>query len=166
MADSFSFDVVSEYNEQELTNALDQARREFATRFDFKGVPVEIQHEKDEIKITTADEFKLNSVLEVLQQKLIKRSISLKILDLSKKIEPAQNAQVRKIIPLKKGLKQETAKKITALLRDKFPKVKGQIMGETVRVNSKSKDDLQAVINFLRGQEDALDTALQFTNYR
>ncbi len=166
MADSYSFDVVSEYNEQELTNALDQARREFATRFDFKGILVEIVHEKDEIKVTTADEFKLNSVIEVLQQKLVKRNISLKILDLSKKIEPAQNAHVRKIIPLKKGLKQEIAKKITSLLRDQFPKAKGQIMGETVRVSSKSKDELQAIMGVLRNQEEKLETALQFTNYR
>lgn len=166
MADTSSFDIVSEYNEQELTNALDQARREFATRFDFKGILVDITHEKDELKVTTADEFKLNSVLEVVQQKLVKRGISLKILDLSKKIEPAQNAHVRKIIPLKKGLKQEAAKKITALLRDKFPKSKGQIMGESVRVSSKSKDELQEIINFLRTQEESLDTALQFNNYR
>ena len=166
MADSYSFDVVSEYNEQELTNALDQARREFATRFDFKGIFVEITHEKDEIKITTADEFKLNAVIEVLQQKLVKRNISLKILDLSKKMESAQNAQVRKIIPLHKGLKQEVAKKITSLLRDKFPKAKGQIMGETVRVNSKSKDELQAIMSLLHAQEDTLETALQFNNYR
>ncbi len=166
MADLYSFDIVSEYNLQELDNALDQARREFSTRFDFKGVPVEIEKEKEELKIITADEFKLNSVLEVLQQKLIKRGISQRVLDLSKKVEPAHNAQVRKLIPLKKGLKQEIAKKITALLRDTFPKTKTQIMGESIRVSSKDKDELQAIINFLRTKETVLDTALQFSNYR
>ncbi|MBI4836494.1 MAG: YajQ family cyclic di-GMP-binding protein [Candidatus Abawacabacteria bacterium] len=166
MADLYSFDIVSEYNEQELTNALDQARREFVTRFDFKGIPVEITHEKEEIKVTTTDEFKLQSVIEVLQQKLVKRGISLKILDLSKKVEPAQNAQVRKVIVLKKGLKQEIAKKITAHIRDHFPKAKSQIMGESVRVSSKDKDELQTIISNLRGKEEELQTALQFTNYR
>lgn len=166
MADLYSFDIVSEYDIQELTNALDQARREFATRFDFKGVPVEITHEKDELKVTTADEFKLNSVIEVIQQKLVKRGISLKVLDLSKKVEPAQNGQVRKVLPLKKGLKQEVAKKITSYLRDSFPKAKAQIMGETIRVSSKDKDELQAIIAALRKKEEELQTALQFTNYR
>lgn len=166
MADLYSFDIVSEYNSQELANALDQANREFATRFDFKGIPVEITQEKEELKVTTTDEFKLNSVLEVLQQKLVKRGISLKLLDLSKKIEPAQNAQVRKLIPLKKGLKQEVSKKITAFIRDNFPKAKAQINAETIRVSAKDKDDLQAIMASLRTKEDELQTALQFTNYR
>lgn len=166
MADLFSFDIVSEYNAQELENALDQARREFMTRFDFKGVPVEITKDKEELKIVTADEFKLNAVLEVLQQKLIKRGISQRILDLSKKIEDAHNAQVRKLIPLKKGLKQEIAKKITGLLRDQMPKVKTQIMGESIRASSKSKDDLQAVMNLLQSKENELDVTLQFNNFR
>lgn len=166
MADSFSFDIVSEYNLQELDNALDQARREFATRFDFKGIPVEITQEKDELKITTSDEFKLNSVLETLQQKLIKRGISQRVLDLSKKAEPSSGGQIRKLIPLRKGLKQDIAKKITALLREQLPKVKAQIMGDSIRVNSKSKDELQTVMSLLQSKENDLDVSLQFTNYR
>ncbi|MBP6085341.1 YajQ family cyclic di-GMP-binding protein [Candidatus Gracilibacteria bacterium] len=166
MADTYSFDVVSEYDQQELTNALDQARREFTTRFDFKGITVSIEQEKDELKIITQDEFKLAAVLDVLKQKMVKRGISLKYLDLSKKTEPAANAQIKQVVPLKKGLKQELAKKITALLRDEQPKVKASIMAEVIRVTSKSKDDLQATMNFLRAQEDKLDVALQFTNFR
>lgn len=166
MADLFSFDIVSEYNEQELTNALDQARREFATRFDFKNIPVEITKENEDLKIVTADEYKLQAVIEVLKQKLVKRGISLKHLDLSKKHEPAGNGQVRQIIPLKKGLKQEIAKKVSQMIRDSFPKAKAQIQGEAIRVNSKSKDELQAIIAFLKPKEATLEVALQFTNYR
>ena len=166
MADLFSFDIVSEYNAQELTNALDQARREFATRFDFKNIPVEITKENEDLKVTTADEYKLQAVIEVLKQKLVKRGISLKYLDLSKKHEPAGNGQVRQMIPLKKGLKQQVAKPIAQMIRDSFPKAKAQIQGEIIRVSSKDKDELQAIITFLRTKETALEVALQFTNYR
>lgn len=168
MASDHSFDIVSEIDQQELTNALDQARKEILTRYDFKGVPVEIENknekDKKELVITTADEYKLKAVMDMLESKLLKRDLDLKILGKPKN-EPATGGQVRSTIPLMAGVSAEKAKVINKLVRDAFPKVKTQVQGEEVRVVSSSIDDLQAVMNLLKNS-DQIDIPLQFTNYR
>ena len=163
MADS-SFDIVSKIDRQEVDNALGQTAREVATRFDFKGTGASIVWQGDQsIEITASADDRASAVLDVFKDKLIKRQQSLKILDAS---EPRQSGQVSKIsIALKEGITSEDAKKITKLIRDEGPKgVKAQIQGEEIRVSSKKRDDLQAVIALLKGAD--LDVALQFVNYR
>ena len=154
MAGEFSFDVVSEFDAQELRNALDQARREIATRFDFKGGRAEIAQEKDALVIHTDSE---------LRAKAIRRSLSLKIFDWGA-IEPAGGMTVRQRVELRRGLGDDLARKITKLIRDEFPKVRSQIQGDAVRVVAKSKDDLQKVIVRLRELDEIVP--LQFQNYR
>jgi uncharacterized protein YajQ (UPF0234 family) len=164
MASDFSFDVVSQYDEQELVNALDQTRREVSQRFDLKDTKTEITYDnKKTITILTASDFTLKSVKDVLDSKLVKRNLSLKILKPTK-LEPASGGMVRQTYELQQGISQDMAKDITKLIRDKFPKLKGQIQGDAVRVTGKSKDDLQAVMAALR--EKDYPVPLQFTNYR
>jgi cyclic-di-GMP-binding protein len=163
MAGESTFDVVSDFDTQELRNALDQVRREVAQRFDFKGVTVELEQGKDELTLVTEDEFRAEAVKDLIESKAVRRSLSLKIFDWGK-VEPAGGNRVRQVIRLRRGLSDENAKKITKILRDEFPRVKGQIQGDAVRVAAKSKDDLQRVIARLR--ELDLDVPLQFTNYR
>ena len=163
MAGDQSFDVVSDFDEQELRNALDQVRREVGTRFDFKGVTVELTQAKDELTLLTDDEHRASAVKDLIESKAIRRSLSLKIFDWGK-VEEAGGNKVRQRIGLRRGLSEEVAKKITKLIRDEFPKVKSQIQGDAVRVSGKSRDDLQSVIALLKGKE--LHYALQFTNYR
>lgn len=158
-----SFDVVSQYDEQELANALDQTRREVSQRFDLKDTKTEIKHEKKTLTISTASEFTLKTVLDVLESKMVRRGLSLKILKLAK-LEQASGGTVRQTIELQEGISQDLAREITKLIRDRFPKVKSQIQGDAVRVTAKSKDDLQAVIAALREKEYAVP--LQFNNYR
>jgi uncharacterized protein YajQ (UPF0234 family) len=163
MADS-SFDIVSKFDRQEVDNALGQTAREIATRFDFKGTGATIAWQGENgIEITASADDRATAVLDVFQQKLIKRSQSLKILDAG---EPRQSGQVSKIsIALKEGISSENAKKISKLIRDEGPKgVKAQIQGDELRVSSKKRDDLQAVIALVKGQD--YDFAVQFTNYR
>ena len=162
MADS-SFDIVSKIDRQEVDNALGQTAREIATRFDFKGTGATIEWQGEQaIEISASADDRANAVLDVFKQKLVKRNQSLKILDAS---EPRQSGQVSKIaIALKEGITSEDAKKISKLIRDEFPKVKNQIQGDELRVSSKKRDDLQAVIALVKGQD--LDFAVQFTNYR
>jgi uncharacterized protein YajQ (UPF0234 family) len=163
MAGESSFDVVSDFDVQELRNALDQVRREIAQRYDFKGVPVELEQLKDELTLETSDEYRAEAVKDLIESKAVRRSLSLKIFDWGK-VEPAGTNRVRQRIGLRRGLSEENAKKITKIIRDEFPKAHGQIQGDAVRVSAKSKDDLQRVITRLR--ELDLDVALQFTNYR
>jgi uncharacterized protein YajQ (UPF0234 family) len=163
MAGESSFDVVSDFDSQELRNALDQVRREVAQRFDFKGVVVDLEQGKDELTLVTADEYRAEAVKDLLESKAVRRGLSLKIFDWGK-VEPAGGNRVRQHIGLRRGLSEENAKKITKILRVEFPRVKGQIQGDAVRVAAKSKDDLQRVIVRLR--ELDLDVPLQFTNYR
>ena len=163
MAGDQSFDVVSDFDEQELRNALDQVRREVGTRFDFKGVTVELTQAKDEITLLTDDEYRAAAVKDLIESKAIRRSLSLKIFDWGK-VEEAGGNKVRQRIGLRRGLSEEVAKKITKLIRDEFPKVKSQIQGDAVRVSGKSRDDLQRVIARLR--ELDLAVPLQFENYR
>jgi cyclic-di-GMP-binding protein len=163
MAAENSFDVVSQYEEQELVNALDQTRREVITRFDLKDTKTEITQDKKGITILTASEFTLKSVVDVLQSKMIKRDLSLKILKAGK-VEQAHGMMVRQTFELQQGISQELAKEISKLIRDRFPKVKAQIQGDAVRVSAKSRDDLQAVIAALKEKDYAVP--LQFVNYR
>lgn len=163
MADS-SFDIVSTYDRQEVDNALGQTAREISQRFDFKGTGATIEWKGDAaIEISASADDRASAVLSVFQDKLIKRQLSLKILDAS---DPRQSGQVSKIdITLKDGITQEDAKKIAKLIRDEGPKsIKAQIQGDELRVSSKSRDDLQAVQALVRGAE--WDFAVQFQNYR
>jgi len=163
MADS-SFDIVSKFDRQEVDNALGQTAREIATRFDFKGTGASIEWQgENAIEISASADDRASAVLDVLKGKLVKRQLSLKILDSS---EPRQSGQVSKIsITLKEGISSEDAKKISKLIRDEGPKsVKAQIQGDELRVSSKSRDDLQAVQQLVREQD--YDFAVQFQNYR
>ena len=162
MADS-SFDVVSDFDQQELVNALDQVRREVATRYDFKNAKVSLELGKEEITLHADDDFRAASVKDLLESKAVRRGLSLKIFDWGR-LEPAAGGTVKQQIGLHRGLTSEQAKEIAKLVRDRFPKVKPAIQGDAVRVSGKSKDELQGVISFLRGLDYAV--ALQFINYR
>ncbi|MGZ9584566.1 YajQ family cyclic di-GMP-binding protein [Paenibacillus marinisediminis] len=162
MADN-SFDIVSKTDLQEVSNAITQAEREIETRFDFKGSKSSIKLEKDELVIASDDEYKLKSVIDILQGKLIKRGVSVKNMDFGK-LEPASGATVRQRVRLKQGIEQDISKKINILIRDSKLKVKSQIQGDQIRVTGKSKDDLQAVMKLLLDANLPLD--LQFTNFR
>jgi len=162
MADS-SFDVVSDFEAQELVNALDQVRREVATRYDFKGSKVSLELGKEQITLIADDEFRANAVKDLVQTKAVRRGLSLKIFDWGR-LEPASGGTVRQQIALRRGLTNEQAKEISKMIRERFPKVRPQIQGDAVRVVGKSKDELQGVIAFLRGLD--YPVALQFENYR
>lgn len=166
MAKDCSFDIVSEYDKQELVNAVDQVKRELTTRFDLKNSNSKVELEQDkQIVITTNDEMKLKNILDILQSKLVKRNLSIKILD-PKPVENALGGNVRQVFELKKGLTQDLAKKIVTEIKNTKLKVQASIQGEQVRVTGKDKDDLQAVIQTLRKNADDFDVPLQFTNYR
>jgi cyclic-di-GMP-binding protein len=163
MASTSSFDIVSKFDRQELKNAIDQAQREIRTRYDLKDTKTEIELDENEITITTASEYSLQAVKDTLESKLISRKLSLKILDYQE-AEEASGARMRQVIKLKEGLKDDIAKKIAKQIRDEFKKVRPQIQGDTIRVQAKSREDLQAVIQLLK--ESDYPVALQFVNYR
>ena len=163
MAGDVSFDVVSDFDEQELRNALDQVRREVGQRYDFKGVTVDLTQAKEELVLVTDDEYRAAAVKDLIESKAIRRNLSLKIFDWGK-VEPAGGNKVRQEIRLRRGLTEEIAKRLTRLIRDEFPKVKSQIQGDAVRVSGKSKDELQRVITRLRELDEPVP--LQFQNYR
>jgi uncharacterized protein YajQ (UPF0234 family) len=163
MASTYSFDVVSEFDRQELVNAVDQTVREIKSRYDLKDTKTTLELGEEVITINTDSEFTLDAVHTLLQTKSAKRNLSLKIFDYGK-VESASGNRVRQEIKLKKGISQELAKQISKLIRDEFKKVQASIQGDAVRVSAKDKDDLQGVIQRLK-QED-LPVALQFTNYR
>ncbi len=166
MAKECSFDIVSEFDKQELTNAVDQVKREVASRFDLKDSGSSIEMEADKtITVTTSDEMKLRNIYDILQSKFAKRNLSIKILD-PQPIENALGGKVRQVYKLKKGLTQEIAKKIVSDIKDSKKKVQASIQGEQVRVSGKDKDDLQDIIKLLRSNDDKYDCPLQFTNYR
>ena len=166
MAKDCSFDVVSEFDKQELVNAIDQVKRDITSRFDLKNSNSSIELEADKnITVTTNDEMKLRNIYDILQSKLIKRGLSIKLLD-PQPIENALGGNVRQVYNLKKGLTQELAKKIVADIKDTKLKVQASIQGEQVRVTGKNKDDLQEVIKLMRTNEDKYDYPLHFTNYR
>ena len=163
MADS-SFDVVSKVDRQEVDNALNQAAKELATRFDFRGTDTTIAWKGDEvIEIVSSTEERVKAVVDVFKEKLIRRDISMKAFDAG---EPQASGKTYKVTgSLKQGIDSENAKKITKLIRDEGPKsVKAQIQGDELRVSSKSRDDLQAVQALVKGQD--YDFAVQFVNYR
>ncbi len=165
MAENFSFDVVSDFDRQELVNALDQVKREISQRYDLKGTDTSLDLDKENIFITTNSELTLNSVVDIIRQKAIKRKLSLKIFDFNS-IEVVSGNKVKQTITLKKGLNQEIAKKISKNIRDEFKKVNVSINGETLRVTSKSKNDLQLTIKLLNNLEEFYQIPLQANNYR
>lgn len=163
MAGDCSFDVVSQFDEQELVNALDQTRREVQTRYDLKDTKTEISHSQGAITIVTDSEMTLRNVRDILETKAVKRGLSLKIFNYGKE-EVASGGRVRQSIQLQQGISQDLARQINKQIRDSFPKVRPQIQGDAIRVVAKSRDDLQAVIGFLK-QKD-YPVALQYINYR
>ncbi|WP_413167524.1 YajQ family cyclic di-GMP-binding protein [Capilliphycus salinus ALCB114379] len=163
MASTSSFDIVSDFDRQELVNAIDQAMREINSRYDLKDTNTTLELGEDAITVNTSSEFTLDAVHTVLQTKTAKRNLSLKIFDYGK-VESASGNRVRQEIKLKRGIDKDIAKQITKLIKDEFKKVQPSIQGDAVRVSAKSKDELQEIIQRLK-QED-LPVALQFTNYR
>ena len=163
MAGDISFDVVSDFDEQELRNALDQVRREVQQRYDFKGVTVDLEQGKEDLTLVTDDEHRAAAIKDLIESKAIRRNLSLKIFDWGK-VEPSGGNRVRQVIKLRRGLPEDVAKRITKLIRDEFPKVKSQIQGDAVRVSGKSRDELQKVIARLRELDEPVP--LQFENYR
>ena len=166
MAKDESFDVVSEFDQPELLNAVDQTKRDIQARIDLKdsGSLIELEGTKT-ITITTKDDLKLRNIIDILQSKMAKRGLSLKILDLQK-VENSLGGKVRQVINLKKGISTEIAKKIVADIKTSKIKVQAAIQGDQVRVSGKNRDDLQQVIKLLKEKEDEYDVALQFNNYR
>jgi uncharacterized protein YajQ (UPF0234 family) len=163
MADTYSFDVVSDFDRQELVNAVDQVRREVGQRYDLKDSKTEIELEEGSLTITTASDMTLDAVVDVLRQKATKRNLSLKIFDLQTP-EPVGGNRVKQEVKLRKGLSQELAKKLSKKVRDSVKKVTVAIQGESLRVTGKNKDDLQQVITLLKAED--LEVPLQFENYR
>ena len=160
---SFSFDVVSDFDRQELVNTLDQVRRDVAQRYDLKDSGTEIELEEGSLTITTASDMTLDAVLDVLRQKATKRDLSLKIFD----FQPAEAVggnKVKQVVLLRKGLSQELAKQLSKTVRDELKKVTVAIQGDSLRITGKSKDDLQQAIQLLKAQD--VEVPLQFENYR
>ena len=165
MAENFSFDIVSDFERQELVNALDQVKREISQRYDLKGTETNLDLEKENIFVTTNSELTLNAVNDILRQKAIKRKLSLKIFDYGS-IENVSGNKVKQTIALKQGLNQEIAKKISKKIRDQIKKINVSINGETLRVTSKSKNDLQLAIKLLGELEEAHNIPLKANNFR
>jgi uncharacterized protein YajQ (UPF0234 family) len=163
MADTFSFDVVSDFDRQELVNTLDQVRREVSQRYDLKDSGTAIELEETSLTITTASDMTLQAVSDVLLQKATKRNLSLKIFDFQDP-EAVGGNKVKQVVKLRKGLSQDLAKKLSKAVRDSIKKVTVAIQGESLRITSKSKDDLQGAITLLRQQD--VEVPLQFENYR
>ncbi|HWT55760.1 MAG TPA: YajQ family cyclic di-GMP-binding protein [Candidatus Microsaccharimonas sp.] len=162
---NFSFDAVSEFDKAEMNNVFDQTEREMTARYDFKGTPAAIEwlDDKKGIKVTGSGEWQIDAILDIYRKKLATRGLSQKVLDTSKDAVES-NLKTTKEVPFVQGLDQDKAKKITVLVRDKFSKVKTQIQGDTVRVMSTSKDDLQAVMQAIKASD--FDFPVSFTNYR
>jgi uncharacterized protein YajQ (UPF0234 family) len=163
MAGEASFDVVSDFDEQELRNALDQVRREVQQRYDFKGAHVDLTQEKERIVLVTDSEMRAKAIRDLLESKAVRRGLSLKIFEWGE-VQPAGGNKVREEITLRRGLPDDLARKLVKLIRDEFPKVQPRVQGDAIRVASKSKDDLQRVIVRLRELDEAVP--LQFENYR
>ncbi len=164
MAGEFSFDVVSKVDLMELKNAADQAQKELANRYDFKGSIAEIELEKDKIKLVAEDEFRMDQLRDIVLSKLIKRGIDLKMVK-NGKIEPGAGVSVKQELTFKMGLEMDEAKALSKQIKDnKALKVNAQVQGDAVRVSSKSKDDLQKTMAFVKGLD--LGYVPDFTNYR
>ena len=165
MAENFSFDVVSDFERQELVNTLDQVKREISQRYDLKGTETKIDLDKENIFLITNSELTLNAVNDIIIQKAIKRNLSPKIFDYGE-IEIVSGNKVKQTILLKQGIKQEIAKKISKNIRDQIKKINVSINGETLRVSSKSKNDLQLAIKLISDLEDSLNIPLTANNFR
>jgi uncharacterized protein YajQ (UPF0234 family) len=165
MAGTFSFDVVSEYERQELVNAIDQATREIRTRYDLKDTKSDIKLEEERLVLTGDSEYQLGVIKDLIETKALRRNLSLKIFDWGTP-EEATGGTYRQIVTLRKGIAEDIARKLNKQIRENFPKTQIQIQGDALRVQAKSKDELQAVIKFLRDHEADWPVALQFTNYR
>ncbi len=165
MASQYSFDVVSKIDMQEMKNAVDQTDKEISQRFDFKGSKTELtlKEKERELEIVSDDEYKLNAVVDILKSKCIKRNVSLKGLDFGK-LESALGSTVRQKIGVQSGIPEDKAKTITKAIKEKKLKAQAQIQGDQIRVQSKSKDELQAVMTFLKQEDFEID--LTFENYR
>ena len=163
MASLSSFDIVSDFDQQELKNALDQATREIQTRYDLKDTKTRVDLGDGELVINTASEYSAQAVRDILESKLVRRGLSLKILDYGKE-EPAAGGRVRQVVKLRRGIPDDLARQLTKRIRDDFKKVTPQVQGDAIRIQGKNKDDLQAVIQALKA--DTYPVALQFVNYR
>ncbi len=158
-----SFDIVSKVDMQEVDNAVNQALKEIAQRYDFKGSKSEVTLEQENVKVLADDDFKLKAVVDILQSKCIKRGISLKSLQYGK-VEPASGGMVRQLITIQQGISKEKGKEIISLVKDTKLKVQGQIQDDQVRITGKNRDDLQEVIGLLKNKD--LGVELQFVNFR
>ena len=158
-----SFDIVSKVDMQEVDNAVNQAVKEIAQRYDFKGSKCQITPEKDSVKILADDDYKLKAVVDVLQSKFLKRNISIKALQYGK-VETASGGLVRQTITVQQGISKEKAKDIIGLIKESKLKVQAQIQDDQVRVIGKNRDDLQDAIQLLKGKD--MDVEMQFVNFR
>ena len=165
MAEKFSFDVISDFERQELVNTLDQVKREISQRYDLKGTETKIDLDKENIFLITNSELTLNAVNDIIIQKAIKRNLSPKIFDYGE-VEIVSGNKVKQTILLKQGIKQEIAKKISKNIRDQIKKINVSINGETLRVTSKSKNDLQLAIKLLSNLEESFSIPLKANNFR
>jgi len=163
MAQEFSFDIVSQIDLQEVDNAVHQAMKEIRTRFDFKGSSAEVAREEQEIRIDAEDEFRLKSVQEVLQQKLVRRQVPLRGIQYGV-VQPAAGSSVRVRAKIQQGIPVEKAREIVRLVKDAKLKLQASIQGEQVRVRGPKKDDLQKAMQMVRGADLGID--VQFINYR
>lgn len=163
MAGDCSFDIVSQFDEQELVNTLDQTRRDVQTRYDLKDTKTDIVQSKDSITITTDSALSLKNVRDILESKALRRKLSLKIFKPGKE-EDAAGSRVRQVIELQQGITQEQAKEISKIIREEHPKVRAQIQGDAVRVTAKSRDELQAIIALLKQRDYPIP--LDYINYR
>jgi len=165
MADEHSFDIVSRVDLQEVSNAVQQAAKEISQRFDFKGSKssIELNKDKAEIILASDDEYKLKSLTEILKAKLVKRNVSLKSLNFGS-IEKAGGDTVRQSVSLQQGISQERAREIIKLIKDEKLKVQSEIQKDQVRVRAKKIDDLQSLIQMLKGKD--FDFHIEFINYR
>jgi cyclic-di-GMP-binding protein len=159
----FSFDIVSQFDRQELVNAVDQTRREMLTRYDFKGVTAELALGPKELTLTAESDHKLRAITEILTAKMVKRGLSPKILDPAEPA-PAARGNVRQIVNLREGIGEELARDLVKRIKSVTPRVQPRVQGDTLRVSGRDKDQLQAVISALRALD--LPTPLQFINYR
>jgi uncharacterized protein YajQ (UPF0234 family) len=165
MPDTSSFDVVSDFDKQEMVNVVDQTLREVRTRYDLKDSKTEMDLDGNKITINSDSEYHLTAIKDILQSKAVKRNLSLKIFKFGKP-EPASGGRYRQVVDLQRGINEDLARQLVKEIRANFPKVQPQVQGDALRISAKSKDDLQRVIQYLRGKDADLPVALQFVNYR
>lgn len=158
-----SFDIVSQVDQQEVDNAINQTRKEVGQRYDFKGSTTDIEREDDGLRIVSDDEYKVAAVVDVLQSKLVRRGVSLKALVYGK-VEPGPGGRAKQSITIQQGIDDDKARKITKLVKESKIKVQAQIQGDHVRISAKKRDDLQEIIQQFKQLD--LDLPLQFVNFR